>query len=49
VITYPAGNAGELAGRVTEVLVSRERIVRDMPRPLIADTLADEIRVLTEG
>jgi glycogen(starch) synthase len=46
VITYPAMDADALADRVCETLARRHEIVRDMPRPVIEDTLADEIAVL---
>jgi glycosyltransferase involved in cell wall biosynthesis len=47
--TYQAGNPAAMADRLVEVLADRDRIARDMPKPPIADTLAAEVLILTEG
>ena len=47
VITYEPTSAQSLAGAVLRVLDRRDEIAAAIPPPVIADTVADEVRVLT--
>lgn len=48
VITYPATDAEALAATILDVLERREQLVATIPRPELRDTLAEEVRLLTE-
>jgi glycosyltransferase involved in cell wall biosynthesis len=47
VITYPATDADALARVLLDGISRRDAIAAALPRPVIRDTLADEIRLLT--
>jgi glycosyltransferase involved in cell wall biosynthesis len=48
VVTYPTTDAHALAAAIIHVLDRRDEIARAIPLPIIADTLADEARLLVE-
>ena len=46
--TYPAADADALAATLADVLVRREEIVAEMSPPKLSDTVAEEVRLLTD-
>ena len=48
VITFAPGNPDDLAAKIEYTLDHHTAIVESAPRPQIRDTLADEVRALTE-
>jgi glycosyltransferase involved in cell wall biosynthesis len=48
-VTFEPGSASDLAAKIEYTLAHRDAIVATAPRPQIADTLSDEVQVLTGG
>jgi glycosyltransferase involved in cell wall biosynthesis len=46
-ITYPAEDAGRMAAAIEETLARRATIIANLPDVAVADTLGDEVAVLT--